>query len=113
GCGGDDAKPQAKDPRNPPFKTRVNITKDGYRPSHVKILLGGQITFVNLDKAAAHTAETDGSTESEVTDSNEFDTHTLNWEEPYTVTFHKPGMIDFHSSFDSEMKGTVEVLAKR
>lgn len=113
GCGDDDGRSQARDPLNPPFKTRVAITADGYRPAHARVLLGGQITFVNLDKTQARTAETDGLTASTVTDSNEFDTHTLLWEEPYTVTFHKPGTIKYHSSLGPPMTGTVTVVGKR
>lgn len=96
---------------NPPFKTRVIITDEGYHPKHVRILVGGSVTFVNLDRVP-HTAET-GSIREGLTDSNEFDTHTLAWEEPYTVVFHKPEKVEYHSSLDPDMKGTVEAVTKR
>src|SRR6476646_5339756 len=91
GCGGSDEEPAAKarDSRNPPSKARVVMTKTGYHPKHVRILVGGQVTWVNLDKSAPHTAGTDDLGKS-LTDTNEFDTHTLTWEEPYTITFHNP-----------------------
>lgn len=110
GCGGT-GKSKDSD-KNPPFRARVEITKEGYRPRHVKILVGGSVTFVNLDKSSDHTAET-GDLPDGASDNNEFDTHTLTWEEPYTVTFHKPEVVEYYSSFDSEMRGTVEAVIKR
>ena len=118
GCGDDGAEEsKAGDGKNPPFTARVEITKEGYKPRDVRILLGGRVTFVNLDKSMGHTAETgdlDGVPPSEaVTDNNEFDTHTLSWEEPYTVTFHKPEKVTYHDSFNTQMTGTVEAVPKQ
>ena len=95
---------------NPPFKARVEITKDGYRPRHVRILVGGQVTFVNMDKTQAHTAETKDLPDGE-SDNNEFDTHSLRWEEPYTITFHKPEEVTYYDSL-SDFSGTVEAVPK-
>jgi plastocyanin len=111
GCGDDEPDRARSSDANPPFKARVEITKDGYRPQRVSILVGGQVTFVNVDKSAPHTAET-GELPEHGSDSNEFDTHTLTWEEPYTITFHKPGQVEYHSSFDPEMTGIVDVLIR-
>ena len=126
-CGGDgddDGKPAAAASRpdylkgyeNPPMHARVEITPRGYRPKHTKVLLGGTVTFVNLDKRQSHTAETKdlpgGDDDPEaVTDNNEFDTHTLMWEEPYTITFHKPEKVAYFDSL-SNFKGTVDTLPK-
>ncbi len=128
GCGGDDDGGGGKageantpssasaDYENPPFKARVEITKDGYRPKNVRILVGGSVTFVNMDDSRGHTAETgdlDGEDPGEaLTDNNEFDTHTLTWEEPYTVTFHKPEKVLFYDSFNPSTRGTVEAVSK-
>lgn len=128
GCGGDDddggkatandgasTAAQSDDSGNPPLHARVEITKNGYKPRNVRILVGGTVTFVNVDRTA-HTAETQdlggGANDPEaVTDNNEFDTHTLVWEEPYTITFHKPEKVEYHDAF-SEMTGTVEAVPK-
>jgi plastocyanin len=116
-CGSDDGDGDGRttagggDARNPPFEARVEITKDGYRPRHVRILVGGSVTFVNVDRESFHTAET-GDLPNRATDSNEFDTHSLTWEEPYTVTFHKPERTEYHDSFDETMTGTVEAVPK-
>ena len=42
-------------------------------PRHVRILVGGTVTFVNVDKTESHTAETVDLPEG-ITDNNEFDT---------------------------------------
>jgi plastocyanin len=117
GCGGGDDGEDAgsstspsKRYENPPMHARVEITSKGYKPRHVRILLGGTVTFVNVDRTSPHTAETANLPEG-LSDNNEFDTHSLSWEEPYTITFHKPETIDYFDSF-SEMKGTVEAVAK-
>lgn len=121
GCGGDDDGAAADDTRastdawktsyrNPPFRVRVEITKDGYKPKNVKVLLGGTVTFINMDETELHTAETVQTPEG-VSDDNEFDTHSLSWEEPYEVTFHKPGTIKYFDSL-SDFEGSVEALAK-
>jgi plastocyanin len=96
---------------NPPMHARVEITSKGYRPKHTRILVGGTVTFVNMDPDEEHTAETKDLPEG-ASDNNEFDTHTLTWEEPYTITFHKPEKVTYFDSFDSTMTGTVEALAK-
>jgi len=117
GCGEDDEPEPNRGAassgyENPPFTARVEITKDGYRPRDVRILVGGRVTFVNVDASEIHTAQTadlpDGPS-----DDNEFDTHSLTWEEPYTVTFHKPGKIVYYNSLEHGMKGTVEAVPKR
>jgi plastocyanin len=118
GCGDDgDASPGGDDGASPPFETRVEITEDGYEPRDVRVLVGGSVTFVNMDRTQSHTAETgdlDGLPPGQVgaTDNSEFDTHTLTWEEPYTVTFHKPGKVTYHSSFNQRMTGTVDVVTR-
>lgn len=113
GCGDDGPdRPAANDPRNPPFEARVEITDAGYRPKHVKILVGGSVTFVNMDRRNVHTAETEDLPDGP-SDSNEFDTHSLTWEEPYTVTFHKPEKVTYRNSLDPDMTGTVEAVVKR
>jgi plastocyanin len=122
GCGGEDDDGKAKPSReaaqsgsddyeNPPFTARVEITKNGYRPKHVRILVGGRVTFVNMDKEDGHTAETEDLPEGP-SDNNEFDTHTLTWEEPYTITFHKPEKVTYFDSFDTRTRGTVEAVPK-
>ncbi len=120
GCGdsdGDDGKASsdasaaASTEGDPPFRARVEITKDGYKPRHVRILVGGTVTFVNVDKEGTHTAETGDISTTTLTDSNEFDTHTLTWEEPYTITFHKPESVKYYDSF-SDMTGTVEAVPR-
>jgi plastocyanin len=119
GCGDDDDgataqvgnAPDSGDSKNPPMKARVEITKSGYRPRHVRILVGGTVTFVNMDRDP-HTAET-GDLPEGLSDNNEFDTHVLTWEEPYTVYFHKPETVEYRSSLDPEMIGTVEAVPKQ
>lgn len=118
GCGDDgndekasgDASAAGSSEGDPPFRARVEITKNGYRPRHVRILVGGTVTFVNVDKTEWHTAET-GDISNTVTDSNEFDTHTLTWEEPYTITFHKPEKVKYYDAL-SDMTGTVEAVPR-
>jgi plastocyanin len=118
-CGDDDGGDQASSDASaagsaegePPFEARVEITKDGYRPRHVRILVGGTVTFVNVDKTGSHTAETGDISTTTVTDSNEFDTHTLTWEEPYTITFHKPEKVKYYDAL-SDMTGTVEAVPR-
>lgn len=109
--GGDAAQSASGDYVNPPFTARVEITKDGYRPKHVRILVGGRVTFVNMDRTESHTAETDDLPDGP-SDNNEFDTHTLTWEEPYTITFHKPEKVSYHNSLEPGMSGTVEAVPK-
>ena len=120
-CGGDDgaggAKPEsddrsaAADYENPPMHARVEITQKGYKPKHTRILVGGTVTFVNVDETESHTAETEDLPEG-LSDNNEFDTHTLTWEEPYTVTFHKPEKVTFHNSLEPGMSGTISAVPK-
>ncbi len=112
-CGddGEDGTTKQRKVKNAPFTARVEITKDGYRPRHVKILVGGRVTFVNVDTMRNHTAET-GDLPERRTDNNEFDTHTLTWGEPYTITFHKPEKVEYHDSFNPEMTGTVEAVIR-
>ncbi len=120
GCGGDGDEGSAGektvanvtgDYENPPMHARVEITEKGYRPKHARILVGGTVTFVNMDPNNPYTAETKDLPEG-TSDNNEFDTHTLTWEEPYTVTFHKPEKVTYFNSFDSTMTGTVEAVSK-
>jgi plastocyanin len=112
-CGddGDSGTAKPSGAKNPPFTARVEITETGYHPRHVRILVGGRVTFVNLDESGSHTAET-GDLPERATDNNEFDTHTLTWEEPYTVTFHKPEKVEYHDSLNPEMTGTVEAVVR-
>jgi plastocyanin len=119
GGGGDDdgddgskASVASGDSVNPPFKARVEITANGYKPRHVRILVGGSVTFVNMDETELHTAETKDLPEG-ATDNNEFDTHSLTWEEPYTVIFHKPETVKYFDALDSDVKpGTVKAVPK-
>jgi len=96
---------------NPPMHARVEMTKDGYKPKHTKILVGGTVTFVNMETTGSYTAET-GDLPDGLSDNNEFDTHTLTWEEPYKVYFHKPEKVTYYNSFDSTMRGTVTAVPK-
>jgi plastocyanin len=112
GCGGS----SGTDSESPavPFHAKVKISDGRYTPAHVKVRVGGTVTWVNQDRDAFHTAETKsrdtaGRTWDEQTD---WDSHTLTWGEPFTHTFGKPGTYEYHSSFDSSMRGTVEVLVK-
>jgi len=124
GCGGDDDDGGAKaegatatdaaqsdDGVNPPMHARVEITQKGYKPKNVRILVGGTVTFVNVDKTESHTAQT-ADLPPTASDNNEFDTHTLAWEEPYKIYFHKPEKVTYYNSLEPGMSGTVEAVRK-
>jgi plastocyanin len=111
GCGGDGG------PANATVAPKVTILveRDAYRPSSVRIPVGGRVTFVGSSETA-NTAETGGVDTLEgdrerLDRQNRFDVHTLQNGEAETVEFDTPGRYDFHSSFNEEMKGVVEVVA--
>lgn len=110
GCRG-----QAPDPPTaPPSPKRTVLIDDGgYQPARVQIRAGGRVTWVNRGQSA-QTVETDGvaffELDREKLDvENRFDLHTLQPGEAESVAFDTPGRYEYHSSFDSEMKGTVVV----
>lgn len=117
GCSqdGDDASRTARPTDIAPFKVRVTITAAGYRPRHVRVRVGGQVTWINRDPKGQHTAETPRGVYDDLPggENQSFDTHTLSWLEPYTVTFHKPGSYDYSSSYDvgPEWNGKIDVLS--
>jgi plastocyanin len=118
GCGDDEdasgdnkATSASEATENPPMHARVEITKDGYKPRHLTILVGGTVTFVNVNKTRWNNAKT-GDLPDVATDTNEFNTHTLTWEEPYKIYFHKPEKVTYFNALDSEMTGTVEAVPK-
>jgi plastocyanin len=120
-CGDDSGAPEAKTPleraTSPrdgvPFEETVTITKSGYRPRVARVLLGGTVTWINLDPKGPHTAQTPEDRYEGLPGGQDtsFDSHTLSWEEPYSVSFHFPGTFDYESSYDS-FTGKVEVVSR-
>jgi len=125
GCSGDDEKQQPVSTTSAaleqatsahgevPFEETVLITKSGYRPRSARVLLGGTVTWINVDPEDTHTAETKDPRYEDMPGGQDvsFDSHTLLWEEPYTATFHFPGRIEYESSFD-DFTGRVDVIAR-
>ncbi len=108
GCG-DDGESDAAGAAVP---TTVEIVDGRYDPEKVRVLVGEAVTWVNLDGGVLHTAQTKSREDGGWREEEDFDTHTLTWEEPYTVTFHKPGTFAYYCSFHPSMKGTVEVATR-
>jgi plastocyanin len=112
GCSDDDSSSEESRKQTTPMKVDVRIVNSRYTPAKVKVLAGGTVTFMNLDKRKPHTAETKDlmflRPDEPFDPEGDFDTHTLSWGEPYTVTFHKPGLYKFHCSYE-DMYGAVEV----
>lgn len=117
GCSdGEDPVDPSRETRNGvPFEETVTIDGAGYHPKDAEVLVGGTVTWINMDPRENHTAETrkDDYLETPNGEKITFDTHTLTWEEPYTVTFHQPGALTYVSSFDHDMKGSIEVVARK
>jgi plastocyanin len=98
-----------------PFRATVDISESRYRPAHARILVGGSVTWINRDPDTTHTAETRPGDYTDLPggERQDFDTHTLTWNEPYTVTFHKPATYAYHCSFHFDMEGTIDVVERR
>jgi plastocyanin len=113
GCGGDRSSPvDAK----PSPKVTVILEGDEYVPAHVRVPVGGRVTWFAAGQGS-YTAETDGVGFFEVDRRkldrlNRFDIHTVQRGEAESVEFDTPGVYRYYSSFDSSMKGTVEVVEK-
>lgn len=100
----------------PTPKATVVIYDDAYHPATVRIKPGSRVTWVHRDSFPV-TAETDGvgffEVDSESLDKrNVFDIHTLQQGEAESVEFDTPGKYEYHSSFDSKVKGVVEVIGE-
>jgi plastocyanin len=112
GCGGGDAPSPAGFDPSP--KETVVFADGAYVPRTVRLEAGGRVTFFNRS-TTPNTAETGGvgffEYDREKLDrQNRFDIHTLQPGEAESVELDTPGTYRFHSSFDEEMKGTIEVL---
>ncbi|HEX2161174.1 MAG TPA: cupredoxin domain-containing protein [Thermoleophilaceae bacterium] len=110
GCAGAETPAQL----TAPPKATVVFGDGAYRPAHVRIPVGGRVTFVN-PTTELNTAETGGIDTFELDrarlDRQErFDTHVLRTGEAESVEFDTPGTYEFHSSLDSRMKGSVTVV---
>jgi plastocyanin len=115
GCGG--ADPDSPANVQPSPKATVVFTDGAYVPARVRVEAGSRVTFVNRS-ANANTAETDGVGFFELDrealdDRNLFDIHTLRPGEAESIELDTPGRYSFHSSFDSRMKGVIEVVEPR
>jgi plastocyanin len=101
---------------SPQAKATIVLGEDAYRPSHVRVMAGERITFVNAG-LSLNTAET-GNAPSFVYDRDalhrrgRFDTHVLDAGEAETIRLDRPGTYEFHSSLDRAMVGTVEVVMR-
>jgi len=109
-CGGSHSPADAQ----PSPKATVLFTDDGYQPATIRVPAGSRITFFNRS-GSANTAETDGvgffEFDREKLDrQNLFDIHTLQPGEAESIELDTPGTYRYHSSLDSEMKGTIEVV---
>ena len=96
------------------FEATVDIVDSRYRPSKVRVLVGGSVTWINRDPDRSHTAETRDPAYKTLTGGTDqsWDTHALTWNEPYTVLFHKPGTYTYFCSLDPRMSGEVEVIVR-
>jgi plastocyanin len=113
GCAGADAGSPADVEPTP--KVTVRMVDVAYEPKHVRVPVGGRVTWVNagLD---GNTAESGGAGffeyDREAMDRrNVFDVHTLQPGEAESVVFDTPGTYRVYSSLESSMRGTVEVVA--
>ncbi len=89
------------------------ITDGAYVPARVRIGVGERVTWVNRDEAP-NTVESGGAGFFEVNRDkldarNIFDLHTFQPGEAESLEFDTPGTYEYHSSFNSDMKGIVEV----
>jgi plastocyanin len=113
GCGDDgDGAANAQ----PTPKATVVMTEDGYQPKRVRVEVGSRVTWVNRD-AAAVTAQTDGVGFFDYNRTahdrrNVFDLHTLQVGEAESVEFDTPGTYKYYSSFNTAMRGVIEVVPK-
>ena len=109
GCGAADDDPL-------PPKVTVQMLADSYRPEKVKVPVGGRVTWVNASQEF-NTAQSPGVPEFEndlrkLDAQNKFDIHTLQPGEAQSVVFDTPGEYVYFSSFNNEMVGLVEVVAR-
>ena len=119
GCSDDE--PQAVDPSRAPQKNAhfhevIEVDQSGFKPTHARVLVGGNVTFVNRDPDHTnyHSAESDGLFKSTASynEPTAFQTHSLTWNEPYTIPFHKPGTYKYLCTFHSDMTGIIAVLTR-
>lgn len=109
-CGGDGDSPVSAKPTP---KVTVVATAKGYEPALVEIKPGTRVTWVNSGGNGV-TVETLGVGFFDIDRTrhdrlNVFDLHTLQQGEAESVEFDTAGTYQYHSSYDSSMKGVVEV----
>ena len=98
GCGDDESGgSQAKS------AVTVNIASFKFLPDPIKVKAGGEITWVNQDKAP-HTAETDEGAK------GAFDTGRLDLGDKKAVKFDQAGKFSYYCIYHRFMTGTVEVV---
>jgi plastocyanin len=110
GCG------DAGDEQALPPKVTVQMLEDSYRPKTAKVPVGGRVTWVNASQEF-NTAQSPGVPEVEydlrkLDAQNKFDIHTLQPGEAQSVVFDTPGKYVYFSSFDTAMRGVVEVVER-
>lgn len=98
GCGDDEsAGSKAKS------AVTVNVASFKFLPDPIKVKPGGEVTWVNQDKAP-HTAETDEGAK------GAFDTGRLDLGDEKTVKFDRAGKFSYYCVYHRFMTGTVEVV---
>jgi plastocyanin len=100
----------------PSGKATVVITDGAYVPARVQVALGERVTWVNRDQAP-NTVESGGTgffefNRDKLDARNLFDLHTFQQGEAESVEFDTAGTYEYGSSFNSDMKGVVEVVER-
>ncbi|HMS54033.1 MAG TPA: cupredoxin family copper-binding protein [Fimbriimonadaceae bacterium] len=79
----------------------IDIQNFAFSPSTVSIVVGDSVRWTNLD-AFPHTV---------TSDSNLFDSGTLNQNDQFLFTFNSAGDFSYHCGFHPHMMGMVQVAA--
>jgi plastocyanin len=120
GCA-DDADSTPVDPsqqiqKDAQFHEIVEVDANGFTPAKARVLVGGDVTFINRDTDPRnyHSAESEGLFKPTkfYDEDTSFDTHSLTWNEPYTVVLHKPGTYEYVCTFHKDMKGIIDVFTR-
>jgi plastocyanin len=102
GCGGSDDEPRAAESAR--ASVTVDIASFRYLPRTVTVETGGQVTWVNQDRAP-HTATADEGQPAA------FDTGRLKLSERDTVTLNEPGTYSYYCVFHRFMTAKLEVVS--
>ena len=105
GCGDDDDSGDGKSSSGGSAESAVtvNIASFKFLPDPIKVKAGGEVTWVNQDKAP-HTAETEKGAK------GAFNTGRLDLGDKKAVKFDQAGKFSYYCIYHRFMTGTVEVV---